>query len=829
MATRVQAIPNPRFQVSPLTSTGGSIVSTRRVKIPVTNPTTFTGVRATGANASGQTFLYFDLADNECFLDVKKMVLCMDMTVYGPNEGNTNARTSGNNLPLVFDQSTQAIIASLTIGSPQGLKFEEIQEYNLLANTISYHTETRMHKEASMLDRSAFYKTSDKDNGLNKLTDGVLTFIGQAQIQVGVKQRVHLRFHHSSFLNSMDMIPLFLLRNGLRIQVQFESAMKVFHMPISSSPSTDFVLSMALGHKNIPNWFIGAGSEVFGATTTSRAAVAQNVLSGSYYPPSPRLMNTLITNATGTPTAVPSYNTLWLPANAVNQLKSRIPSYFSPSIGLAQDDITPTYQYAVPISLYEHGTLVWNGFILVVPGSYETDKISSFTELDHGNLTHQHAIAAYCTNATASTWGLTNVTSTVNVSNATDLDRQNSELNARAPYIHDQGSENTTDSGSTLDTLNLASWTTAGVDGDGTESRFAGFKMYTYNDLQQYPYISFVTATTADHLADANQALINKSTKLCLHVKDAVTLIRRGSTLQTVRQFVLENSKNALAGALSLWTIPSSYRTVRYKCEQAEMLAELVKPSAEDFLRYQTNFSGPAGIAYKFNRWLYRKTTQNLSSGTVQINLPISVRSMTKLLVIIQDINCDMEPNNAINSLMMANLSTGQRRGCTRAEVVIGGQLYPIYPLLFKPDGGQYGADHIPETEKFFGVSGSGSIQGSFAPLSLKQIRNYLAGGWLQSTQTNVAAMFSDVNSRLTYVDASKFFLAFSLAKDDMLPFTTGIDSSQSGAVSLNLYFQDPLKDPASGFQSNQQFDVHTFVGCDAVATLQLSANLVRY
>lgn len=75
-------------------------------------------------------------------------------------------------------------------------------------------------------------------------------------------------------------------------------------------------------------------------------------------------------------------------------------------------------------------------------------------------------------------------------------------------------------------------------------------------------------------------------------------------------------------------------------------------------------------------------------------------------------------------------------------------------------------------------------------------------------------------------LDASGFILAFSLQKDDMNGFSTGIDSSQSGAVNLNLYFQDSNYD---GNYFNENIDCHTFVVADAVFTKQNDADLVRY
>jgi hypothetical protein len=75
------------------------------------------------------------------------------------------------------------------------------------------------------------------------------------------------------------------------------------------------------------------------------------------------------------------------------------------------------------------------------------------------------------------------------------------------------------------------------------------------------------------------------------------------------------------------------------------------------------------------------------------------------------------------------------------------------------------------------------------------------------------------------YVDSSSFMLGFSLSKDDSNTFAAGIDSSQAGSITLNLFFRDD--DP--GVALNRNIIVHIWGLCDAVFTIQNDANLVRW
>jgi hypothetical protein len=213
-------------------------------------------------------------------------------------------------------------------------------------------------------------------------------------------------------------------------------------------------------------------------------------------------------------------------------------------------------------------------------------------------------------------------------------------------------------------------------------------------------------------------------------------------------------------------------------------------------------------------------------------------------MFVLQDPALDTEPNDLINNLLLANLSTFQNRRLTEQYVQVGGQQYPVYMYQMKPDGNgapYFLESHLLEAEKFFGVAGSSGFNCSLSRPMLKKTRNLLAGGWLGAGGDPVTTMTE--SQRCTYTDTSGCVYSMNLAKDWVRPFTTGIDSSQAGSIALNLYFKDTtgVSNVSSAFgastsggvtgttSGSRTFNVHLFAWCDAVSTLQETANFVRY
>lgn len=278
-----------------------------------------------------------------------------------------------------------------------------------------------------------------------------------------------------------------------------------------------------------------------------------------------------------------------------------------------------------------------------------------------------------------------------------------------------------------------------------------------------------------------------------------------------------------------------------YKLENLEMLLDIVKPSSEDFLKFQQAFQKPSGIPYVFKRFVHViRTIAANNSGQVQLNLPVAVRSLTGIFIVLQDPICKLAGNDSTRKFFPMT-SSFMRRGLSRAEIIVGGQITPVYPLWFRVDGKElaeaidqqgtlYGNEHIPELENFYAASSSNSFNPSFKRTSLQKTRNYGLCGLFNQGETRSQSYEHPLDSSKliacpSYVDSSAFVLGFSLAKDDINTFATGIDSSQSGAITLNLYF----KDADSGQYIGRDIDCHIWLTCDAVFTVQNDANLVRW
>jgi len=152
--------------------------------------------------------------------------------------------------------------------------------------------------------------------------------------------------------------------------------------------------------------------------------------------------------------------------------------------------------------------------------------------------------------------------------------------------------------------------------------------------------------------------------------------------------------------------------------------------------------------------------------------------------------------------------------------------------------------EQIPELECLFNVAGLGSFNPSFDISELYSSHNYLAhvgqgsagqlpydGGMSLKDVVNTPGL-SNFGLQ-EYHDTSKFVLGLSTMKKDG-DFVTGVDTSQAGSISLNLYFKSE-PDISNGYPGDsgsklkRDVFVQVFGIADAVFTLQNDANLVRY
>jgi hypothetical protein len=205
MSQKVNAVPDGAFSVPPLTTTAGTRVSRRRIKVPCNYPGTNYGHNGQSALPSVVTF---DIADNESFLDMDKSMIVLD---FKP-EFFANEQQSSPYHNVGFDGSSQSLMARVRIGNSQGLIIEECQAYGTWANIMDNYAQSEDQMEHHLLDRSSGSKNEvayQKSYGSSELKPPVL--------RSHKYERLFLRFKHSSFLKSCRMIPLFLMSKRITI------------------------------------------------------------------------------------------------------------------------------------------------------------------------------------------------------------------------------------------------------------------------------------------------------------------------------------------------------------------------------------------------------------------------------------------------------------------------------------------------------------------------------------------------------------------------------------------------------------------------------------
>ena len=829
MAQRVEAVENPRYGVSGLSTTSGTIVSTRTVMVPPTIQGTFKGMG--DYSNGGNQYIQFQVADNECYMDNKCLYMICDLLVYGPNNSELNplGPKYGNPIDLRFDQSSDALFSQLTIGSPQGLKIEEIQQYNMWANIIRLHTESAAHKEHDLLRYTEYSKDIGKEYGLQHLTDDA--WRKPVQIPIGVKTRMAFRFDFADSLQNMEMFPLFLMRNGLQITIYLENAYKAMYCPSGFSNARDICLRSDISFR--PYLFnkgvvkVSGGIQAVGITVNENTVKeTQNII-----PP----YGTLSSAFSGEK-IVASTASLLVASGEANAILAQC--------GAADFAHNRTRFFACPVTIKEFNQIVWSGFALIP--SYLPNQLflhDQYSELD--GYTYAHC---YTNLEAVVTVSKTNAQISSLIENARSLVKQ-LDHDGSEPFVRTNDATLTSisfqryPSGTQHDLLIR----------DGIDM-YAMWSLFSFNDMEQIPFARL------DDIADViecNNHHMYSGGEVIFHCADAVKLYTDGNAnyvatdssqvpvapdyLETVFN-VLDPSRNALSSVLSQWSLPESQRKFRYEISNPQLMLNLVKPSAEVAMRAQQDFTSPSGIAVKYKKVIYQKKSFNdQTSGLLQVTIPVSVRSLTGVIFVIQDPALDAVPNNVINNMLLANLSTFQNRRLTEQYIQVGGQQYPVYMYQMRPDGDktQYWEAHVLELEKLFGVAGNASFNASLSRPMIKKTRNMLAGGYLGANNPIQLGNLGP-SQRCTYTDSSGVVYGMNLAKDWVRTFTCGIDSSAVGNISLNLQFKDPngssnistafgaSNNGGSNQSGSRAFSLHMFIVCDAVVTYQESANMVR-
>jgi hypothetical protein len=757
MSQKVNAVPDPAFSVPPLTTVAGTRVSRRRLRVPCNYPGTRYGHNGQSSLPSVVTF---DIADNESFLDMDKSMIVMDFlpTIYH------YAAVRSDVHPVSFDGSSQAILARVRIGNSQGLIIEELSAYGTWANIMENYSESENQAQHHLLDQSSAIQS------FNDPQQNFGSSIETNALQDRKTKRLFLRFKHSSFLKSCRMIPLFLMRNGIRFEIEFEDVMKCFTrnlQPLWRGPCMANQTGLDLPNQLTPlqlaqscdYWFQNNQSfprgHYFIVKKSSHLAQAldlKNLILDNY---------NITQNADdGQPNSAVVSSRKWTGTFAI-PLKFEYTDEFGTPKVLLQGifELDPAIQY-----------MTQSGGFSNIKGAQN----------DNSNL--------FILSETA-------------VDGAMDFGIQRTEWDE---YVY------------------VFTFVPAY---DGFAYPFANIAGETTAYL---PYHKSMRVYYTDERVKVNKWGINGV------VSNATnnTINATGDGPAAVVKTWNEESQHHNQPSYMSYTIAKG--TWNYSTANIEMICDFVKPSSEVFLQFQQAFQSPSGIPYAYKRVLYHTRVLVNPDGLQQISLPVSVRSLRGIVCVLSDkLAWSKSADNSSKSFN--SLSAFMKRGLIRAQLVIGGQNYPSYDLNMTENG----VEQIPELECLFNVAGLGSFNPKFDRKELMSTRNYAIGLGYQSNglapfdgqwsaqPTNMAEN-GFINE---YHDTSKFVLGISTMKKDG-DFVTGVDTSQAGSVSLNLFFKKQ-KDVTNMYPGDmgggRDVFVQIFSLADAVFTLQNDANLVRY
>lgn len=225
----VTSVANPLYGVATLTSAASSTVKRTRVAIPSNQEgkyshnknSRYTATCTLGSNQDGiiteNTFWEFDITPT--FYDTENT----------PSDGVYPSPYHEPLTPL-FDQDINALVARMRILLPQGMVIEDLPMYNQLCNIISSYATDAQKKETNLIGMGAYSKNVFKERGHNPIIDAPFfqspTF-GNS-LRHGRATRVQIPFVMSSFMKTCKYIPLFLLRNGIQFELEFEDPYRAF-------------------------------------------------------------------------------------------------------------------------------------------------------------------------------------------------------------------------------------------------------------------------------------------------------------------------------------------------------------------------------------------------------------------------------------------------------------------------------------------------------------------------------------------------------------------------------------------------------------------------
>ncbi len=226
----VTSVANPLYGVPQLVSAASSTVKRTRVAIPVNQEGDYSH-----RQSSGRYIAQCTIGSNQDGIITENTYWEFDITPtwYDVSTQPTNTvypRVFDEGLTPTFDQDVSSLIARMKISLPQGLVIEEINLYNQLANLLNAYIVDPIRKTQNLITLSSFSKSSFRERGQSSFIDGLFykspTF--NCSLRHGLTTRIQLPLYLSSFMKSCKYIPLFLLRNGIQFEIEFEDPYKAF-------------------------------------------------------------------------------------------------------------------------------------------------------------------------------------------------------------------------------------------------------------------------------------------------------------------------------------------------------------------------------------------------------------------------------------------------------------------------------------------------------------------------------------------------------------------------------------------------------------------------
>lgn len=824
MASELSAVPNPKFKTAPLTTIAGDIVSRRELKIPVN----ISGTYSHQNNSDGfSSTAIFSLSANEEFLNMERMTIVGDFTpsFYSWVSGYTGPKCQ--TLPLL-DGSLQSIVAKFRIGNAQGLCIDEVINYPTFAATVAKFVDSPAKRKQDLLNFSTQGITHGSGDGWNLQFDSPFYLDANNTLKDGETTRIHLRLLNSSFKNRVPMIPLFLFKNGLEISITFESPYRAFAYQLSSTPFNETRCVAK-------DCFIARGT--YARLNVNGSPVAHGELT-----PSANLdLNETLDNVgwkyLSLDKLFASTNDLNIVPRARNSILVKESIMLRIKDGLAKAGISSPWPQmptvARDIGITDFKTYGW----VMIPVRVEKNKQCVWSGFASYNDVHDYRMYAHNVALNMYNGDPRVVSHALNTGATAGYENYSAWVNyIEIPAVADQviGQRNViaglVDETNTFEhvfvmqlygmTAQSAPLFSAGTDFKTCQAYFEanGYEYVFVTD--QASYIPYKPRTGG---WDGTIADLETVPSDCLKLSYTCP----NKSVSPVPFDWVHRALNSNKSAL-VWN---------YNVKNLEMKVDMIKPNANVFQDWTTRFQDMSGIPYAFKRTHYNVTTMygNQQDTVANIQLKLSLRSLCGLVMVLQDAQSSVVNNGTdenYTTLHYPSVSTFMRRGVTRAEVIIGGQSYPIYPLKFLPDGTtgiQWGMDHILSAENFFDASQS-SFNGQLTRKDLLPTRNFMGmGNWGLSYEAHTTLAATAHLSRpygYYYLDATGFVIAFSFMKDDTNGMFTGIDTTQSAIVQVNLYFDRPST--LLTCDINRNFYVESWAICDSVFTLQSDACLIR-